>query len=211
MNKLIIIGASGHGKVIADIAVKNGYEDIVFLDDDEKIESCAGFPVIGKTSEASDMDGDKIIAIGNAEIREKISKSINCVTLIHPDAVISRRVEIGEGTVVMAGAVLNSDAIVGKGCIINTGASVDHDCIMEDFVHVSVGSHVAGSCRVGKGTWIGAGATVSNNVNICSGCMIGAGAVVIKDIKEPGTYVGVPVEKMKLRENLHNEGHDTCQ
>lgn len=197
MNKLIIIGASGHGKVIADIAVKNGYEDIVFLDDDEAVKECAGFPVVGKTSEASGMEGDKIVAIGNAEIREKISREIETITLIHPDAVISRRVEIGEGIVVMAGAVVNSDSVIGKGCIINTGASVDHDCMIEDFVHVSVGAHVAGSCRVGRGTWIGAGATVSNNVHICNGCMIGAGAVVIKDIKEPGTYVGVPVEKMK--------------
>lgn len=196
MNKLIIIGASGHGKVIADIAVKNGYEDIVFLDDDEKIDSCAGFPVVGKTDMTVDMNGDKIVAIGNAEIREKVSKKIKTVTLIHPDAVISRRVEIGEGTVVMAGAVVNSDAKIGKGCIINTGASVDHDCVIEDFVHVSVGAHVAGNCAIAKQTWIGAGATVSNNVNICSGCMVGVGAVVIKDIKEPGTYVGVPAEKL---------------
>lgn len=197
MNKLIIIGASGHGKVIADIAVKAGYEDIVFLDDDAKTDYCAGFSVVGRTSEIVDMDGDKVVAIGNAKIREMISKDIKTVTLIHPDATISRRVEIGEGTVIMAGGVVNSDSIIGKGCIINTGASVDHDCVIEDFVHVSVGAHVAGSCVIGEKTWIGAGATVSNNVNICSACVIGAGAVVIKDIKEPGTYVGVPVEKMK--------------
>ncbi|MDD3138444.1 MAG: acetyltransferase [Lachnospiraceae bacterium] len=195
MNKLIIIGASGHGKVIADIASKNRYQDIVFLDDDAHIKECAGFPVIGKTCEAVDMSGDKVVAIGNAEIRKRISSQITTVTLIHSDAVISRRVEIGEGTVVMAGAVVNSDVRIGKGCIINTGSSVDHDCVIEDFVHISVGSHVAGTCQIGEKTWIGAGATISNNVNICSNCMIGAGAVVIKDIKEPGTYVGVPAER----------------
>jgi sugar O-acyltransferase (sialic acid O-acetyltransferase NeuD family) len=196
LKRLIIIGASGHGKVIADIAVKNGYEDIVFLDDDEKIKECAGFPVIGKTSEAESIDGDKIVAIGNTEIRKRMME-IKCITLIHPEAIVSRRVKIGEGSVVMAGAVINSDSIIGKSCIINTGASVDHDCVIEDFVHVSVGAHVAGSCVVGENTWIGAGATVSNNVNICSSCMIGAGAVVIKNIKEPGTYVGVPAKKIK--------------
>lgn len=195
VNKLIIIGASGHGKVIADIAVKNGYKDIVFLDDDEKIDSCAGFLVVGKTGEVVDMDGDKIVAIGNAEIRERISEKIETVTLIHPDAVISRRVELGKGTVVMAGAVINSDAKIGKGCIINTGASVDHDCVIESYCHISVGAHVAGNCRVGMKTWIGAGATVSNNVNICRNCMIGAGAVVIKDIKKTGTYFGVPAKE----------------
>lgn len=197
MKKLVIIGASGHGKVIADIAVRNGYEDIVFLDDDGAVKECAAFPVVGKTSEALHMDGDKVVAIGNASIREEISKKIKPVTLIHPDAVVSRRVEIGEGTVVMAGAVVNSDVKIGKGCIINTGASIDHDCVIENYVHISVGAHVAGTCVIGEKTWIGAGTTVSNNVNICSGCMVGAGSVVIKDIREAGTFVGVPARKVK--------------
>lgn len=198
LKKLIIIGASGHGKVIADIAVRNGYEDIVFLDDDENVKECAGFPVIGKTCEALKMDGDKIVAIGNPRIRERIQEELNDVaTLIHPDAVISRRVEIGEGSVIMAGAVINTDVVIGRGCIINTAASVDHDCILGDYVHVSVGAHLSGTVEIGRRTWIGAGATVSNNVNICGDCMIGAGTVVIKDINEAGTYVGVPAREKK--------------
>lgn len=198
LKRLVIIGASGHGKVIADIAVRNGYEDIVFLDDDECIKECAGFPVIGKTSEAKGMDGDKIVAIGNPKIRKRIQEEISgVITLIHPDAVISRRVEIGEGSVIMAGAVINTDVVIGKSCIINTGASVDHDCVLGDYVHVSVGAHVAGTVHIGERTWIGAGATVSNNVNICGDCMIGAGTVVIKDINEAGTYVGVPAREKK--------------
>lgn len=197
MKRLVIIGASGHGKVIADIAIKNGYEDIVFLDDDETVKECAGFPVIGKTCEAVDKDGDKIVAIGNAKIREKIQKNIKTVTLIHPDAVISRRVEIGDGTVVMAGAVVNSDVKIGKGCIINTCASVDHDCSIGDFSHISVGSHVAGTCVIGERTWIGAGATVSNNIRVCGDCMIGVGAVVIEDIEKSGVYIGVPARGKK--------------
>lgn len=198
LKKLIIIGASGHGKVIADIAVRNGYEDIVFLDDDENVKECAGFPVIGKTVEAKRMDGDKIVAIGNPKIRERIQEEVGgVITLIHPDAVISRRVEIGEGSVIMAGAVINSDVVIGNGCIINTGASVDHDCRVGDYVHVSVGAHLSGTVAIGRRTWIGTGATVSNDVNICGDCMIGAGAVVIKDIDKPGIYVGVPA-----RENI---------
>ena len=198
MKKLIIIGAGGHGKVIADIAIKNGYETIVFLDDNEVITECAGFPVVGKTDVAGRMEGDKIIAIGNAKVRERLQRKFKTVTLIHPDAVISRRVEIGEGTVVMAGVVINSDTIIGKGCIINTGASVDHDCEIGDYVHISVGAHVAGTCTIGDRTWIGAGATVINNVSICSDCMIGAGAVVIKDIEESGTYVGIPARRTNM-------------
>jgi sugar O-acyltransferase (sialic acid O-acetyltransferase NeuD family) len=201
MKKLAIIGASGHGKVIADIAVKNEYKEIVFLDDNPKVQECAGFRVVGTLEDIDKYpDYDVIVAIGNASIRKKIHKKVGedrLTTLIHPQSVISRRVTIGKGTVVMAGAIVNSDTKIGEGCIINTGASVDHDCSIGDFVHVSVGAHVAGTVTVGNGTWVGAGATVSNNIEICEVCMIGAGALVIKNIKENGTYIGVPVKKMK--------------
>lgn len=206
MNKLVIIGASGHGKVIADIAIKSGYEEIVFLDDNESLTECAGFPVVGKSCQATDIDGDKIVAIGNAKIRERIQSTIKTVTLVHPDAVISRRVQIGEGSVVMAGVVINSDVTIGKGCIVNTGASIDHDCVLGDFSHISVGAHVAGACHICEKTWIGAGATVSNNVNICSDCMIGAGAVVIKDIDKSGTYVGIPAKEKTMSKHRLTSG-----
>lgn len=196
MKRLVIIGASGHGKVVADIAVKNGYKEIVFLDDNESIKECAGFQVIGKIAEAEYLDDDKIVAIGNAKIRKKIQNKLNgLVTLIHPEAIISRRVKIGIGTVVMAGAVINSDVEIGNGCIINTGSSVDHDCKLGDYVHISVGAHVAGTVEIGNGTWIGAGATVINNVSICHDCIVGAGALVIKNVKKIGTYIGVPAKE----------------
>ena len=210
MNRLIIIGASGHGKVIADIAVRNGYDNIAFLDDNAAIRECAGFPVIGKTADANQMDGDKIVAIGNPAIREHIQETIPTVTLVHPDAVISRRVTLGEGTVVMAGAVINSDAVIGNGCIINTGASVDHDCRIGDFVHVSVGAHVAGTCNIGERTWIGAGATVGNNITICGDCMIGAGAVVVKNITKEGTYNGVPAKEKEMSKHTPTGGGGYC-
>ena len=201
MKKLAIIGASGHGKVIADIAVKNGYKEIVFLDDNPNVQECAGFRVAGTSKDLDKYsDYDVIVAIGNASIRKKIHKKVGedrLTTLIHPQSVISRRVTIGKDTVVMAVAIVNSDTKIGEGCIINTGASVDHDCSIGDFVHVSVGAHVAGTVTIGNGTWVGAGATVSNNIEICEVCMIGAGALVIKNIKENGTYIGVPVKKMK--------------
>ena len=195
--RLIIIGASGHGKVVADIALLNGYRDIVFLDDDEDIKECAGFPVIGKTMEAKRMSGDKVIAIGNTTIRERIQNDLKTVTLIHPNAIIGRNVEIGEGTVVMAGAVINTYARIGKGCIINTSASVDHDCRVGNYVHVAVGAHICGMVEVGECTWIGAGAIIVNNTLICRDCTIGAGAVVLKDITDKGVYVGVPAQRIK--------------
>ena len=200
MNRLIIIGASGHGKVVADVAVHCGYDQIEFLDDDETLAKCGAWPVVGKCDKAVKIEDDIFVAIGNADTRKKFIEKLSnkhLVTLVHPDAVIANGVRIEAGTVVMAGAVINPDAEIGKGCIINTSSSVDHDCVVKDYVHISVGAHLSGTVYVGEGTWIGVGATVSNNVNICGNCIIGAGAVVIKDITEAGTYVGVPAKRMR--------------
>ena len=196
MNRLIIIGAGGHGKVIADIALATGYSDIAFVDDNESIRECAGFPVIGRMSNLSEIKGDKIVAIGNSYIREKIMDSIDTVSLIHPGANIGRDVDILPGSVVMAGAVINHGSKIGRGCIINTCSSVDHDCVLEDYVHIAVGAHLCGSVNIGANTWIGSGAIVINNVRIGPDCMIGAGAVVVRDITSPGTYVGMPAKAM---------------
>ncbi len=199
MKQLLIIGASGHGKVVADIAKLNGYEHILFFDDNESLRECGKYPVVGKTTDINNFEGDVIVAIGNAAIRKRIQNSLynrDVPILIHPSAVIDSTVKISEGTVVMAGAVINADAVIGNGCIINTCSSVDHDCRIGDFVHVSVGAHIAGTVNIGDRTWIGIGAVVSNNVSICSDCMIGAGAVVVKDIDMEGTYVGVPARKV---------------
>ena len=203
-DKLIIIGASGHGKVVADIAIKiNKWQSITFLDDDESIKTSMGLEVIGKTADAfiNKDEADFFVAIGSnitrGKIQEKlIEQGLNVVSLIHPSAIIGTDVEIGIGTAVMAGVIINSSSRIGKGCIINTSSSLDHDNVIEDYVHISPGVRSAGSVGIGKGTWLGIGSVVSNNVNICSGCKVGAGAVVVKDITEPGTYVGVPVRKI---------------
>ncbi len=203
-DKLIIIGASGHGKVVADIAIKmNKWQSIAFLDDDESIKTSMGLEVIGRTADAFTYkdEADFFVAIGSNTTREKIQEKlieqgINVICLIHPSAVIGTNVEIGFGSVVMAGVVINSSSRIGNGCIINTSSSLDHDNMIEDYVHISPGVRTAGSVSIGKGTWLGIGSVVSNNVNICSGCKVGAGAVVVKDITEPGTYVGVPVRKI---------------
>jgi sugar O-acyltransferase (sialic acid O-acetyltransferase NeuD family) len=162
-----------------------------------------GLEVIGKTADAFiyEDEADFFVAIGNNATREKIqlklvNEGLNLVSLVHPSAVIGTDVEIGIGTAVMAGVVINSSSRVGKGCIINTSSSLDHDNIIGDYVHISPGASLAGTVRVEKGTWLGIGSVVSNNVNICSGCKLGAGAVVVKDITEPGTYVGVPVRRV---------------
>ncbi len=198
--KLVIIGAGGHGKVVADVAGKLCfYETILFLDDRGTVTECCGFPVAGKSGNAAEYIGeaDIFVAIGRADARARVMAGLikagaSLPVLIHPDAVVGQGAVIGRGTVVMAGAVINSDAQIGEGCIVNTCSSVDHDCILKDYVHVSVGAHVAGGVQIGDKTWIGAGAVVSNHVKIAPDCMVGAGAVVVKDILVAGTYVGVP-------------------
>lgn len=200
MKKLVIIGAGGHGKVAADIAVKNGYEELLFLDDDEAVKTCGRYPVIGKGNMIGEIGGDVFVAIGNPAVRQAIQGGIGeerLTILIHPDAVIAEDVVIERGTIVMAGAVINPGSRIGRGCIINTCTSVDHDCRLGEYVHVAVGAHVAGNVEIGNGTWIGAGATVSNDLRICGGCIIGAGAAVVKNIEESGTYVGVPAKRIK--------------
>lgn len=203
-DKLLIIGASGHGKVVADVALKmNKWKSISFLDDDENIKSSIGIEVIGKSVDVTKYieNYDIFVAIGNNVTREKIQEKLeaeggNIPTLIHPNAVIGERVRFGAGTVVMAGTVINCCTEIGKGCIINTGVTIDHDNYIEDYVHISPGAHTAGTVRIGKGTWLGVGSVVSNNLNITSGCKVGAGAAVVKDITEPGTYVGIPSRKI---------------
>ena len=188
--------------MVADVAKHCGYTDIVFLDNDPEIKDCSGYPVLGPDTMTAELEGAVFVAVGNAETRKRLmEKDVGrrFPVLIHPSAVIADDVEIGVGSVIMAGAVINPGAKIGKGCIVNTSSSVDHDCVIGDFCHISVGAHLSGTVELGEGVWIGAGATVNNNVNICGNCMIGAGAVVIKDINEPGTYIGVPAKPIKER------------
>lgn len=201
--EVIIIGASGHGKVIADIIQLNGNIVKGFLDDNEKIQgkSIVGFPVLGKTEDyVKYPDCEFVIAIGDANIRKKIADSLDVKwhTAVHPKSTVSNLdTSIGEGTVVMANAVVNPSAKIGRHCIINTGAVVEHDNVLGDFVHISPNATLAGAVTVGKMTHIGVGAAVKQVISITSDCIIGAGTVVIKDITQSGTYVGVPARKIK--------------
>ncbi|MBQ7317006.1 MAG: acetyltransferase [Clostridia bacterium] len=200
--QLVIVGAGGHGSVIADIARLNGYRSILFLDD-ACAERADGYSVAGKVEDSPRFmaDSDFILAIGNNATRERLQtwlsdQGANLATLIHPHAVIGENVTLGKGTAIMAGAVVNPGAAVGDGVILNTCSSVDHDCRVGNFVHIAVGAHLCGTVTVGDGAFICAGATVINNISVCKGATVGAGAVVVKDITEKGTYVGVPARRI---------------
>ena len=186
--KVIIIGAGGHGKVVADIVEKSGDTVYGFLDDgcDERSEFL-GFPFLGKTDDCEKYinEAEFVIAIGKADIRDKTAqrlKGAKLYTAVHPSAVIS------------SNAVVNPGSRIGRHCIINTGAIVEHDDVVEDFAHISVGAKLAGNVHIGKYTWGGIGAVVSNNLSVCGRCMIRAGAVVVDNITVSGNYQGLPAK-----------------
>lgn len=200
--KVVVIGASGHGKVIADIILKSHDILVGFIDDGVAKDTIIfdNYKVLGDTTMVNEYkDCLFIIGVGTNEIRKKIADKldVNYYIAIHPNAIIASQVHIEEGTCVMAKTVINMDAHIGKHCIINTGSIVEHDCVLHDYVHVSPNATVCGGVEVGELTQIGASATIRNYKNITANTTIGMGAVVCDDINEEGVYVGIPAKKMK--------------
>lgn len=201
MSDLIIIGGGGHAKVIADIASLNGYKIRGFLDDNAAVEKLLEYKRLGNVCDCLRYaDCCFIIAIGNNAIRRSIAEkysNLDYVTLIHPGAYIGSDVRIGKGTVLLPGAIVNACTLIGNGCVINSGAVVEHDCEIGDFTLVAPNSTICGMTKVGSDCWIGAGSIVNNVLSISDNVTVGSGAVVVKDITEPGTYVGVPAKILK--------------
>lgn len=202
MSGLLVIGAGGHGKVVADTAKEVGcWDKIAFLDDRYKqIDNVLGWPVLGKLLQEEkylQQYPDLIVAIGNNKHRVQLLKGymdlgFRLPVLIHPTAFVSKSATIQPGTVIFAQAAVNAGASVGLGNIINTGATVDHDCFIEEGVHICPGVHLAGEVNVGKFSWIGIGAAVIQQVAIGDNVMIGAGSVITRDICSNVKVMGVP-------------------
>jgi len=187
---MILIGASGHGKVIADILKLSGTKNIVFWDDNP-LAVVPGFNVKPREHQSEE---NIILSIGNNATRKKIAEhsSYTYTTAIHPSAILSSGVLVGQGTVVMAAAIINPGSQIGWHCIINTAAVIDHDVILEDYVHISPNATLAGNVTINEGAWIGAGATVIQGLTIGKWAVVGAGAVVIKDVPNNVVVVGNP-------------------
>ena len=206
MRGLLIIGAGGHGKVVADTAQALGWSDIAFLDDRAAdMPPPLGLPVVGTLRDLNARAGDylhAVVAIGDAQLRLHWSEAsrhagFEVVTLIHPSAAVSRSARLDAGCVVFAQAAVNADARIGMACIVNTGATVDHDCVLGEGVHVCPGVHLAGDVRVGARAWIGIGAVVRQGITIGAAATVGAGAVVIADVAGSSTVMGVPAQPRK--------------
>lgn len=217
MDEVVIIGGGGHAKVIMDIILKNkeigrGIDLLGFYDDDSSKQEVCGVPVLGSIDEVNKLiktnkNTKIIVGIGDNKTRMQIVDKINIrgnnyLTAIHPSAIIGNKVNIKQGTVVVAGAVINIDTRIGEHCIINTCASVGHDILIGDFVHISPGVRLTGGVRIGNNVHIGAGAVVIPEVSIGENSIIGAGAVVTKDIPANCTAVGVPAKPIKFYDNI---------
>lgn len=206
MRNLIVVGASGHARVVIDIVRRAGIHRVVGLvDRDTPIgTSVLGCTVVGRTEAIGDCamaagaDGF-IVAIGDNAARERVTREIQrsapqleLVSAIHPSAEIGDSVVIGAGTVVMAGVVINALTRIGVGCIVNTRAAIDHDGVLGNFVSVGPGCVIAGTCTFGDGATIGIGAVVVQQRTIGERAVVGAGATVLHDIPAYTVAFGTP-------------------
>lgn len=196
MNEISIIGASGHAKVVIDLAEDLGYSIKTVFDQNILIENLLNHSV------SHDMDSipfNSIIAIGNNNIRKKIANeiSLSVPALIHQSSFISKYSKIGNGTVVMSGVSINVDVSIGEHCIINTNSSIDHDCEIGNYVHISPNASLAGNVEVGECTHIGIGACIIQGIKIGKNCIVGAGSVIIRDVLDGSVIVGNPGKELK--------------
>jgi len=204
--RLFIIGASGHGRVVADCAAAlNRWTDIAFFDDRHpELDRNSKWPVRGNVAsitETADSKDEIFVAIGNCAARLAMltrfrQMGLKLATLVHPHASVSPDTKIECGSIVVAGAVVNIGTTVGLGGIINTGSSVDHDCVLQSGVHICPGARLAGNVHVGDRSWIGIGAAVRQGVQIGSDVVVGAGAAVVTDVPDGLTVVGVPARPL---------------
>lgn len=203
---LYILGAGGHGKVVADAAKKmKQWQEIYFLDDNLVGQKLLEILVKDKLSNAKQYiqeNPEYIVAIGDNYSRREVQQNLvelgcKLATIIHPFSNIGDGVEIGEGTVILSGVVINPSSIIGKGCILNTSTSVDHDSNIKDYVHLSPGVRIAGNVTIGTNTWLGINSTVINNVKIVDNCVVGANSLIREEILETGTYVGNPIRRIR--------------
>lgn len=213
---IVLIGAGGHARVVADIVRLSGRYSIVgFLDEvspERRGTFWNGAPILSGWDEIDGLFSSGVRAafgaVGDCEARLRIAdrliaKGFDLPVLHHPSAVAAGDASIGVGTVLVAGAIVNSGAHIGANVIINTAASVDHDCAIADGVHVAPGARLGGGVHVGRGAWIGLSAAVKDRVRIGAATLVGAGALVLTDLPAGVVAYGVPARIIRHVESHH--------
>lgn len=207
--KIVLIGGGGHCKACIDVIEQtNSFEITGVLDQAGLVGTqVLGYAVIGTDNDISkynDQGHAFLITVGqikSSAVRTRLFEQLKACkaelpSIVSPKAYVSRHAAIGSGTIIMHQAVINAGTRIGQNCIVNTGAAVEHESKIGDNTHLSTFSVVNGNCSIGDQVFVGSHATVSNGINIASCSIIGAGAVIIKNIDQPGTYIGNPARKV---------------
>jgi len=199
---LIIFGFGGHARAVADVALANGSDELIFVDVNARAnEKFLRYPVVDTWEDALPAGWQVFSAAGDASARSAHLELFRArgwplATLVASSATIGAGAQVAAGSLVARHAHVGPMATIGVGCIINTGAVIEHECAIGEFTHVSVNSTVAGRTKIGRLCMIGAGATVIDSLEIADQVVVGAGAVVHRSIREPGVYVGNPFRKL---------------
>lgn len=209
MKRLSILGASGHGKVIADAALLSGWQEVVFYDDAwPKLQQISRWPVLGDTEsllKSKDTEDAVIVAIGHNSTRQQKSlylqqNGFELATIIHPSALISQFAIIGDGSFIAASAVINVDANIGCFSIVNSAAIVEHDCKVGVACHVSPSAALAGGVCIGDCSWIGINACIRQLIKIGNNVVVGAGSTVLNDLPDGVAAVGSPAKILEPKQ-----------
>lgn len=182
MQRLLIVGAGGHGRSTAEAVVaQNVYKLVGFLDDGYVVgASVLEWPVLGVTASLPSLRKQAdcvLVAIGNNAVREKcvasaLAEGFALATLVHPTAIVSPSAGVGAGTAIMAGAIVGTEARLGVACIVNAGAVIDHHAVVEDFGHLGVSACMAGGAWLGRGAWMQAGSALGYGVKVDAGAVL---------------------------------------
>ncbi|HEY6240663.1 MAG TPA: acetyltransferase [Burkholderiales bacterium] len=201
---LVLVGASGHAKVVIDALEHEGrYRILHLLDDNPALHGKPffGYAVAGPTESILATGAKKrpsvLVSIGDNATRARIAawlraRGFEFARAVHPDAWIGRGAAVGAGSVVMAGAIVNSDARIGENVIINTGATIDHDCVIGDGAHIAPGANLCGGVQVGAGSFIGAGTVVIPGIRVGAHTVIGAGSTLVDHVSDNVRAAGSP-------------------